>query len=276
MGWFLALRRREKGTIMNEQGNAELYDIESRLALRSGAADSARVVLSWMKEVLNPRSVVDVGCGNGAWLSLWREWDVDTVYGVDGGYVKPDSLMIPPECFQSADLRKPLALEQRFELAMCLEVAEHLPEDAASTLVDSLVQLSDVVLFSAAVPGQGGDGHLNEQWPSWWAVHFQSRGYVALESVRRIFWNRHEVRDWYRQNMMLCIRQTALKNIPALKPWVESNRREMLDVFSPDMWMRLRRDAHSWADAADFPPGKLLRALPSSLLTRLKRALNRS
>src|SRR5690606_6408407 len=92
-------------------------------------------------------------------------------------------------------------------MAISLEVAEHLPEDAADIFVDSLTKHASVILFSAAIPQQGGQNHLNEQWPNYWNEKFRKKGFQAFDILRNKFWENENVRWWYRQNMMLYARE---------------------------------------------------------------------
>jgi SAM-dependent methyltransferase len=176
---------------------------------RDGSASSARVILPLVREWVSPRSVVDVGCGAGTWLEAWREIGVEDVIGVDGGHVADGaaSLCFPADRFVAADLARPFDLGRTFDLAMSLEVAEHLPRAAAGTFVSSLVGLAPVVLFSAAIPFQGGTGHVNEQWPAWWAARFAERGYRCADVLRGRIWADERVAPWYAQNTVLYVRE---------------------------------------------------------------------
>src|SRR3989442_1063339 len=139
---------------------------------RSGSRRSAEVIVPIIEQLVAPRSVVDVGCGVGTWLGEWTRRGIADVLGVDGEYVDRAALAVQPELFMAKDLARPLGVGRRFELAMSLEVAEHLPPHAADLFVAELIGLSDCILFSAAIPSQGGVGHLNEQWQSYWAAKF--------------------------------------------------------------------------------------------------------
>lgn len=171
------------------------------------AWNSARRIVPLLVETFKPQSVIDVGCGIGIWLSAFRDAGIADVRGVDGLWVKPEYLVIPGSCFQTTDLNDPLsvvkALGRRFDLALCLEVAEHLPEDRADALTDMLVSLSPLICFSAAVPGQGGYEHVNEQWQSYWANKFSSRGFLAFDIVRPAIAADSEIQFYYRQNIVL-------------------------------------------------------------------------
>ncbi|HEX8075983.1 MAG TPA: class I SAM-dependent methyltransferase, partial [Thermoleophilaceae bacterium] len=119
--------------------------------IEPSARDSAARVLPPLLEALAPSSIVDVGCGSGAWLAEAERLGVDDYLGIDG-HTPTESLRIPPERFLLHDLTEPLRLERRFDLVMCLEVAEHLPPEAADVIVESLSRLGPALLFSAALP----------------------------------------------------------------------------------------------------------------------------
>ncbi|PSB27228.1 class I SAM-dependent methyltransferase [Stenomitos frigidus] len=193
-----------------------LYDQAFFDSLLEGARGSARQVIPMLLEWLQPRSVVDVGCGLGAWLSVFRELGVQDSLGIDGDYVNASQLQIPVETFLAKDLTQPLKLDRRFDLAVSLEVAEHLPPEAANTLIESLIELSDVVLFSAAIPFQGGTGHLNEQWTGYWVKLFEHYGYVAIDCLRHRLWSNEYVQPWYIQNTLLFVRSERLEDYPHL------------------------------------------------------------
>lgn len=156
-------------------------------------------------EALGPTSVVDVGCGTGTFLRCFKDIGVEDVFGVDGSWFDPSKLWanIEQDEFLEADLSAPLELGRRFDLAISLEVAEHLPPEAADTFVESLCGLSSVIVFSAAMPMQGGQHHLNEQWPEYWIEKFEARGYKAHDVLRPALWDNDKVFWWYRQNAML-------------------------------------------------------------------------
>lgn len=166
---------------------------------------SAKEIVPWILELIHPQSVVDVGCGVGGWLATFKSFGVDEIIGVDGEYVDRDLLEIPADRFVAHDLLLPLDLARTFDLAVSLEVGEHLQPSSAMTFVESLTRLAPIVLFSAAIPGQGGAEHVNEQWPAYWAKLFSERRFVAVDCLRRRFWDNESVCYWYRQNMLLMV-----------------------------------------------------------------------
>ena len=182
-----------------------LYNADFFREKRESASSSAAVVVPLAMELVKPQSVVDVGCGTGAWLAAFRSAGVERIVGIDGDYIDRHSLSIPLEAFVAADLTTELKLGQNFDLCISLEVAEHLPAVAARGFVTSLVQLAPAVLFSAAVPGQTGTGHVNERWPNYWMSLFAEHGYVRLDPFRKNLWHDCRVAWWYRQNLFLYI-----------------------------------------------------------------------
>jgi hypothetical protein len=168
-----------------------------------GSLSSARAVIPLLLKLLPVRSVVDFGCGRGTWLKVCLENGVETALGLDGDYVRRDKLLIDPGLFRSVDLRRPIELERRFDLALCLEVGEHLPSRSGPLLVESLAKAAPVVVFSAALPGQGGTDHINEQWPAYWQQLFERQGMRKYDVLRPLIWNRPEIEAWYRQNLYI-------------------------------------------------------------------------
>jgi SAM-dependent methyltransferase len=182
----------------------------------AAARASARATAPLVVELVKPRSVVDLGCGTGAWLAEFKTAGIDDFLGIDGDYVDRERLLIPAERFLAHDLKQPLKLDRKFDLAMCLEVAEHLPADRAAALVTSLVDAAPVVLFSAAIPYQRGDDHVNEQWPEYWQGLFADHDYTVVDCLREPLWRHKDMAPWYAQNMLLYINRGRLADYPGL------------------------------------------------------------
>jgi SAM-dependent methyltransferase len=199
------------------------------------AFQAAQVVLPIVFEVRRPRSVLDVGCGVGAWLRACQEMGVSDLVGVDGSYVPRERLEIPVEMFIDRDLEKPLSLGRRFDLVLSLEVAEHLPASGAPGFVRSLAEHSDLVLFSAAIPGQGGTHHVNEQWQSYWSRCFDQVGFVPLDIVRPRIWYDSRVETYYRQNILLYCRASVRSTLgpPALNAITPESP---IDIVHPELF----------------------------------------
>jgi SAM-dependent methyltransferase len=180
-----------------------LYDPDFYRRFAGEWRESARVLVPLVLELTEAKSVLDVGCGTGTWLALCRGLGVEDVMGVDGPWVDPAQLLIPAARFRHHDLQQPLDLGRRFDLVISLEVAEHVPEPLADAFVTSLTRHADAVMFSAAIPFQGGTGHVNEQWPAYWAEKFAARGMVAVDCLRPRVWADARVVWWYAQNTIV-------------------------------------------------------------------------
>ena len=224
-------------------GNATSYDRDFYDAIDEGSLPSARLVVPMVIDLVGrPASVVDVGCGSGAWLRAFAEQGVEDYLGLDGDYVS-GSLQIPADHFRAADLAEPVALPRRFDLVVCLEVGEHLPASAADTFVDSLAALGDVVLFSAAIPYQGGVNHVNEQWPEYWATKFRDRGYVALDPFRRRLWREDRVDTWFAQNLVLYVTEARVDSEPHLRREADRMDGPMPALVHPSLYLSKARTA---------------------------------
>src|SRR6266403_1721923 len=209
--------------------------------LRSGATRSSNVVVPLVLQLISVKSVVDVGCGDGSWLATFQKLGVSDILGIDGDYVEQDFLQIPPERFRPMDLAKPFHLGRRFDLAISLEVAEHLPPETASAFVRSLTGAASAVLFSAAIPYQGGQNHINEKWPDQWAALFRENGYFPIDAVRKRIWQNDEVDWWYAQNTLLFAHGGLVERSLALKAALERTDSEQLSVVHPKQHLYLER-----------------------------------
>jgi hypothetical protein len=211
---------------------------------RTGSHNSARRILPIVFDAVRPKTMVDVGCGVGAWLDVARELGVASI-GYEGVWVKSLPLIYPGLDIRPADLEERLQPGQQYDLAISMEVAEHLTPARADSFVADLVALAPHVLFSAAVPGQGGNNHINEQWQSYWADRFAAHGYGPHDIVRPKVWNDRSVAYWYRQNVILYSRGFVTKRAPGF------------DQVHPEhtAWYRL---IHRWLTSG-LKPGTIFR-----------------
>lgn len=186
-------------------GLQRTYDHAFHVSISEGSLRSARRVWPVVFAALGePGNVVDVGCGLGAWLRALHEvCPACEFVGIDHPGVAARDLMIEPTRFIGADLASLPDLGRRFDLALSLEVAEHLAPERAPAFVHALARLADRIVFSAAVPGQGGHGHLNEQWPAYWIELFSREGYRCFDVVRPQIWSDEAVEGYYRQNILV-------------------------------------------------------------------------
>jgi hypothetical protein len=188
------------------------YDADFYRFLASFAARSAEQIVPLLIAGLPIHSVADFGCGQGAWLSVWRKAGI-IVMGVDGSYVDRRRLMIDGNEFRAADLSQRIDLGRRFDLVQSLEVAEHLPPQRAADFIAMLTDHAPLVMFSAAVPGQGGEHHINEQPLEYWREKFSARGYVAIDYIRPQIVVNPRIQDWYRYNIVLYAEARYLINL---------------------------------------------------------------
>jgi SAM-dependent methyltransferase len=164
---------------------------------------AANEVVPFVLQLLCPKSIVDIGCGIGTWLKVFEDNGIIDVLGIDGNYVDISLLKIDKSKFVDFDLEKLYNSNKKFDLAISLEVAEHLSIDSADVFIKTITNLSDTVIFSAAIPNQGGQNHINEQEPKYWIEKFENEGYKLFDVLRPIFWDNNSVDSWYKQNMLL-------------------------------------------------------------------------
>jgi SAM-dependent methyltransferase len=204
---------------------------------------SARVILGMLFEVFQPKSMLDVGCGLGTWISVARDMGVQDVNGIDGAWLDKTRLRVPQDLVQVRDLEKPFDLKRRFDLVTCLEVAEHLDGSVARNFVASLSALGDVLLFSAAIPFQGGHHHVNEQWPDYWMLLFQEQGYRPVDFVRGRIWNDSSILWWLRQNILLFVNDRAMQECRFFREM--SGRNSPLSIVHPDVFVSRLKSAQA-------------------------------
>ncbi|MBG9450884.1 hypothetical protein ABE67_16570 [Cytobacillus firmus] len=193
-----------------------LYSKEFFEEIEHAAQKSAEQMVPIVMDLINPSSVVDVGCGTGNWLSVFKDNGVEEILGIDGDYIDRSQLRISKSNFQPFNLENPVNVNKKFDLVISLEVAEHLPEKCANIFVQTLVNLGPIVLFSAAVPLQGGLNHINEQWPPYWIDRFKNHGYEVIDCIRYKIWDNQEIAGYYAQNTLLFVKQDILHNYPKL------------------------------------------------------------
>ena len=209
--------------------------------IENWSTNAANEIVPLVMNLVSPESVVDIGCGDGTWLSIFSKNGVEDILGIDGSYVTENILKIPLNCFFPWDLNLELPLEKKFDLAICLEVAEHLLPSSSRTIVKSLIKLSDIVLFSSAIPLQGGNGHLNEQWPNYWKSLFSDFGYVSISSIKTKLWNNPQIEYFYKQNVYIFCKPQVLSQKAALAQEYQLSQYIPDPIIHPDIYMELSR-----------------------------------
>lgn len=228
--------------------------------IEAGARRSAARILPLAAAAIRPGSVLDVGCGRGIWLAAWQDLGVTDVLGLDGDYIAPERLAIGRDRFRATNIAAPFDLGRRWDLVQCLEVAEHIPPAASEQLVRNLAGHGDAILFSAAMPGQGGHDHINEQPLGYWRALFAREGYRAFDLVRPAVVADRDVDAWYRFNTLLYVHERAVNRLSAAAQRAALDPTQPVPDLAPLSW-RLRRAA--------------LRPLPAGLVTSLARLKNR-
>ena len=223
------------------------------------ASQSARIVVPMVVELTHPSSVLDMGCGRGAWLSEFRVQGIEKIVGLDGDYIPPSTLLFPADRFRPTNLSAKFEIPpDRFDLATCLEVGEHLPARNSRHLVRQLTSAAPQVLFSAAPPGQWARGHVNCQPLSYWRRIFEGFKFRTLDPFRPRLRDDRRVTWWYRQNIVLFASSEAISANPALVAWEVPPGLESEWVYR---WV------------ADAQAGTPVRRLTRRVLRRAKRAL---
>lgn len=196
---------------------------------------AAAAILDIVTSLLPPiRSAVDFGCGVGTWLAVLQAQGINDITGFDGPWVSKQLLQIPVRSFHESDLTQRITVPHRVDLAISLEVAEHLPRLSASTFIDSITAASDFVLFSAAIPCQGGRGHVNEQWPDYWVKIFNACNYENVDIIRWLLWDDQDIPVWYRQNVFLFVNKDRLGDV-RIDNLVDA--RPPVSVVHPELYM---------------------------------------
>lgn len=217
-----------------------IYDAKFQKSLKVQNTHSANAIVPLVMRLVSPKSVIDIGCGTGVWLDVFqKQGNVSNIIGVDGDYIKDDLLLIEPEKFLKHDFEKsPFKTDQYYDLAISIEVAEHLSVKCADGFVESLTCLAPVVLFSAAIPYQGGTGHINEQWQDWWAKKFADQNFIPVDCMRPLLWNRNDVDFYYAQNMIIYVKKDLIDNYPALSKYADKDEMSVpLPLVHPKLWM---------------------------------------
>jgi len=216
---------------------------DKTFGMRSDSLRSAKIIVPLIIDLIKPKSVIDVGCGNGEFLTVFKENGVKDIFGIEGEWTNKNNLRIPQKCFMQTNLENPIKLDKKFDIAMSLEVAEHLPKEFAKTFVDTLTNFSPVVVFSAAIPFQNGVHHVNKQWPSYWAKIFRQKGYVPIDCIRKKIWGNENVSFWYSQNIILFVDKEYLKNNQRLQKEFEQTTESALSMVHPKLYLpKAKRD----------------------------------
>jgi len=228
-----------------------IYNKEFYEKRHSRTIYAANTILHNIRNFINFESVVDFGCGVGTWLYSAEKLGASETLGFEGKWLDT-SLYKASGTIKLLNLSEDINLKHRYDLAISLEVAEHLNESHSESFVNTLCNASDNVLFSAAIRGQGGKGHLNEKMQSYWVELFKKNGYECNDIIRPNIWNDTKIDFWYKQNTFLFTKNKKL-NADGLMPIDIVHPEQFLIYRYPGFRLILRNIA--------FLPKKLLKKL---------------
>jgi SAM-dependent methyltransferase len=213
--------------IYNDEFYSRLHD--------DSLAESSKIIFELLLTYITVESVIDVGCGTGVYLKYFYDKGIE-VKGVDGAWVPDEYLAIPKDkFFIAADLNKKFTINQKFDLAISIELAEHLKPQRAESFVKDLTRLSDIVLFSAAIPMQGGRAHINEKFPEYWADKFYRLGYFPIDLIRPHIWMDERVKQfWLKQNLILYVKKDKIKLFPER---YRSFKHYLTKIYDMESWI---------------------------------------
>ncbi|HEX3992497.1 MAG TPA: glycosyltransferase family 2 protein [Acetobacteraceae bacterium] len=153
----------------------------------------------YLAEKYRPQSVLDVGCGIGAYVTIFKNLGVKNVFGAD--CIAKSATMLRDDEYRKVDLARPFSLGCKYDIVMCLEVAAHSPVDAAAKLLASLSShAGGLIVFSAAAPGQPGHGRIGCIPIEQWLRHWQALGWspslqetMAMRALSTLSWFKHNI-----------------------------------------------------------------------------------
>lgn len=201
----------------------------------TGSYQSAIQILEYINSFINFNSVIDFGCGMGTWCKALNNLGIKDFLGIDIHQYDSTYMLIPNDKYMQFDLRKPLVLTRGTDIAISVEVAEHIKPEYSDIFISNLCSCSEIVLFSAAISHQGGTGHINEQSCTYWEKIFNKYGYKAIDCIRPYFWNNEQIEIWYRNNCLLYIKQHTYEKISTHIP----QNTYPLDIIHPSMLNRI-------------------------------------
>lgn len=228
---------------------------------------SAHKILRLLFELMEiPSSVLDVGGGIGAWSKVFLELGVNQVTCIDDPRVLIGDLMIPRQCFMPWDLSRSFPEPTRVDLAVCLEVAEHLPPENALGLINFLTSCAPIVLFSASIPGQPGYHHINEKPTIYWKRLFGDQGYDQYDIIRPRIIIDGELPYWYRQNIFVYVSQEGTLKV--------RDRKVSFSMIPDDFELVHERILNIYRRTSEpLGLGGLLRQLPQALKKTINKRL---
>jgi SAM-dependent methyltransferase len=181
--------------------------------------------------IFKPKSVVDIGCGIGNFLREFKKNGVNEILGIDGPWTDLSEINknIGKGNYVCHDLKSPLVLNKKFDLAISLEVAEHVEKKSSKEFIQTLANSSDNIVFSAAIPLQGGQNHINEQWNDYWIHLFKEKGFIVIDFLKVFYWNNPKIFWWYKQNILFFTKNPEKFNSKKIN--------HLNNVIHPDLYL---------------------------------------
>jgi hypothetical protein len=229
---------------------------------------SARRILPTVLAIGPIQSICEFGCGHGHWLAAAIEQGIVDCIGLDGEWTDRSKLLIPQKQFRSVDLGKRVDLGRQFDLAISLEVGEHISPENAKMFVKNITSSSRIALFGAAIPLQGGFKHVNEQYPSYWRALFNEAGFEAFDVIRPLHWADTSIHYYYRQNILCYIDKQSTQLIEGCRALQRRlyEEREPLDLVHPEKYELM-------ASYGAIALKRLVPQLPRAIIQVVKRRL---
>ena len=225
---------------------------------RNKSMRSSEIIVRIIDDLIKPKKIIDVGCGDGCFLKTFSEIGADKILGVEGNWINKNQLKIPKSNIIIQDLNVFSPPKESFDLAICLEVAEHLKRESAKAFVHGLTECADIVLFSAAIPLQGGTNHVNEQWQDYWVNLFKNEGYVALDFLRNKLWNNKDVAYWFAQNIFLFVKEKSLNDNVRLRELYASRESLPCNIVHPTLFTMKAGRPYGYIETTKYRFKKLM------------------
>lgn len=215
---------------VDEYYNDAFYEDQAKFSYQS-----AQIVLKYVFEhLVSATSLLDIGCGTGSWLSAATKLGVKNILGLDSSSSAANKLMIDKKNWKQTDISQPISLHRKFDLAMSMEVAEHINVDLHECFINNLTRHADTIIFSAALPYQGGTGHQSENWPQYWAALFSEKGYDCYDIIRHNIWNNPKIQFWYKQNIFIFAKQSLRSSFNKRNLFHTNN---IMSLIHPEMYL---------------------------------------
>lgn len=203
---FKRLTKRKLGSF---DAHNSIYDDSYFEGIETYALQSKDGISKSILDLFEPDSLIDIGCGTGAVIDELGKNGIKVV-GFDYSEAALKICREKGLSVTSFDIEaEPQIPDAHFDVALCTEVAEHIPEEHANYLIDMLTTLAPQVVFTAAFPGQAdieNHDHVNEQEQPYWIEKFKARRFELQPSLveeMQAMWISANVSEFYTQNLMI-------------------------------------------------------------------------